>query len=151
MSDEDDVIAEVRDELRRLRELRTSHRSRRWYEREPAMTVFAHASTLVLAVGIGFFLHKCTGEPIVIEAKSTLQTLPEAAATSPAPPAPPTAAFADEQIAVVLTVSDAGVTATAGAIAAVPAPPAPKAKGKAPTPTAPAPAAAAPTAAGNRF
>lgn len=144
MTTEDDVIAEVREELAHLRELRKGHQRRRWYEREPATTVFAHASTLVLAVGIGFFLHKCTGEPIVIEAKNAPAPSPDVAMTAPLLAAPPPPALADEQIAVILTGSDGGTTTLTGAIAAQPsAPPKPK-KLKASAP--PAPAAAAPVA-----
>lgn len=142
MGADEDAIAEVREELRLLRDARNKHQRRRWYEREPATTVFAHAVTVCFAVVIGFVLHRCTGEPIVIEARGVQQSsgVETAVASSPSPaPAASsesvTAVF-DFDAGTVRIVAEATSTAIHAAPPAAPARPRPA--------TAPAAPAAAP-------
>jgi len=77
-----DVLSDLRDELRDQRKAR--NHPKRWFEKDPFKGMLTHAMSIVLAIGAGYGLHKCTGEPITIEASNAPKTDTAVAATSPA-------------------------------------------------------------------
>ena len=82
------LLTEIRDELREARRMRESSgkQHRRWYEREPFKNMLSHGVVVAVAVGLGWFVHECTGAPVTIEAKASAVAAPTAESTTAASP-----------------------------------------------------------------
>jgi hypothetical protein len=61
MSEIDDLRRELRQEFHGL--------GRPWYARSPGKEILAHMASVATAIGLGFAIHRYTGETIAIEAK----------------------------------------------------------------------------------
>lgn len=138
----EEVLKELRDEMRASREHREWHTpaNKPWYTREPFKDMLSHSVALCVGVVLAFVIHACTGAPITIEATavSAPAAIPSAMATTTAftsssTPEPSVAAEAPSApMPVAASPPPALATARAAKAARQPTPPV-------------APAAAAPT------
>ena len=77
-----EVLTELRDEMRFAREERKKPHGRRWYQREPFKALLSHGVTVCFAIGAGWGLSRCTGQPVSIDLAAETPAIESPAATT---------------------------------------------------------------------